>query len=100
MDMVTVGIRELKNRLSEYLRLVRTGELVQVTDRGTVVAEIQAPGLTRYAARVPAGLLELARRHEATLGLPNDPSLYEVGRAPALDGMTTQELLDAERGER
>ena len=29
--MITVGIRELKNRLSEYLRLVRAGALVQVT---------------------------------------------------------------------
>jgi antitoxin (DNA-binding transcriptional repressor) of toxin-antitoxin stability system len=31
-----------KNRLSHYLRLVQQGEAVQVTDRGTVVAELRA----------------------------------------------------------
>ena len=34
--MNTVGIRELKNRLSAYVRLVRAGERVLVTDRGCV----------------------------------------------------------------
>lgn len=38
--MKTVGIRELKNRLSEHLRRVRQGEGVLVSDRGTVVAEL------------------------------------------------------------
>ena len=36
--MVSVGVRELKNRLSYYLRLVRDGEQVVVTDRGREVA--------------------------------------------------------------
>lgn len=34
--MKTVGIRELKNRLGEYLRLVRRGERILMTDRGEV----------------------------------------------------------------
>jgi prevent-host-death family protein len=39
MKMVTVGIRELKQQASELVRLVReTGEEVQVTYRGEVVA--------------------------------------------------------------
>ena len=41
--MKVVGIRELKNRLSEYIRLVRNGERVLVTDRGVIVAEIRQP---------------------------------------------------------
>lgn len=40
----TVGIRELKSRMSEYLREVRLGTTVLVTDRGTVIAEIREPG--------------------------------------------------------
>src|SRR4051812_30880957 len=36
-----VGTKELKNRLSHYLRLVREGEHVQVTDRGAIVAELR-----------------------------------------------------------
>ena len=38
--MKTAGIRELKNRLSEYIREVRAGECVLVTDRGEVIAEL------------------------------------------------------------
>ncbi len=45
-----VGIRELKARLSHYVRLVREGGRVVVTDRGEEVAELRAltpvsPGL-------------------------------------------------------
>ena len=41
--MMTVGIRELKNRLSEHLRMIRDGEEILVTDRGKVVAELRQP---------------------------------------------------------
>lgn len=37
----TVGVKELKNRLSEYLRDVRRGTRVLVTDRSEVVAEVR-----------------------------------------------------------
>jgi antitoxin (DNA-binding transcriptional repressor) of toxin-antitoxin stability system len=39
--MKSVGIKQLKSRLSEYLRLVRNGETVFVTDRDEVVAELR-----------------------------------------------------------
>lgn len=35
-----VGVKELKNRLSAYLREVRSGRRILVTDRGEVVAEL------------------------------------------------------------
>lgn len=38
--MATVGIRELKEHLSEYLRRVREGELVVITDRGRPVGRL------------------------------------------------------------
>lgn len=38
----TVGARELKTRLGTYLRLVREGATVVVTDRGRPVAELRA----------------------------------------------------------
>jgi len=47
-----VGIKELKNNLSAYLRDVRRGTRVLVTDRETVVAELHEPGAT-YAAVEP-----------------------------------------------
>ncbi len=38
--MATVGVRELKNRLSYYLDLAKKGEQVTVTDRGKEIAVI------------------------------------------------------------
>ncbi len=40
--MVRVKIRELKDRLSYYLRLVRGGETVVILDRDRTIAEIRA----------------------------------------------------------
>lgn len=39
---VSVGSRELKNRLGKYLRLARSGTRIVVTDRGRPVAELRA----------------------------------------------------------
>ena len=42
--MKTVGLRELKNSLSKYVRHIRKGETIAITDRGEVVAELTPPG--------------------------------------------------------
>jgi prevent-host-death family protein len=39
--MKTVGSRELKTRLGQYLRLVRNGATIVITDRGRPVAELR-----------------------------------------------------------
>jgi len=97
--MKAVGIRELKNRLSDYLRRVRRGEEVLVTDRGEVIAEIRAPVL-RAAVEAPyPGLIERARDGRARLGQPNRPDLYPALERFAPEG-TAKELLERERGER
>ena len=44
---MNVGTKDLKNNLSRYLRLVRGGERVLVTDRGVAVAELRAVGSGR-----------------------------------------------------
>lgn len=41
--MRSVGLKVLKNRLSEYVRLAQRGETVLVTDRDRVVAELGPP---------------------------------------------------------
>ena len=38
-----VGVKELKNKLSAYLREVRSGQRILVTDRGVVIAELHSP---------------------------------------------------------
>ena len=100
--MIAVGIRELKNKLSHYVRLVEAGEAVLVTDRGAVVAELRPPGSGGAPADVDpldAGLAELARRGRATLASPHDPELYGV-RSPVVPAGTVEALLAAERGDR
>lgn len=36
--MVSVGVRELRQRASELLRMVERGEVIEITDRGRPVA--------------------------------------------------------------
>jgi prevent-host-death family protein len=38
--MKTIGIRELRQNASRYLRMVRDGESIEVTDRGEPIAMI------------------------------------------------------------
>ncbi len=98
--MRTVGIRELKNRLSSYIRHVRSGETVRVTDRGEVVAELTPPGRGPTDATLPPGLLELAKRGLATLGRSADASLYPALPRTGEPKRTAAQLLEEERGDR
>ena len=95
--MTTVGIRELKSRLSEYLRLVADGELVLVTDRGRPVAELRPP---RADGEYPL-LLEAAARGQVRLGQANRPELYDLTDLPPiqLPAGAVNRLLDELRGE-
>ena len=60
--MHAVGIKSLKNRLSEYIRLVRAGETVLVTDRDQVVAELVPPRSDRSSKLADALLAEAVRK--------------------------------------
>jgi len=97
-SMRAVGIRELKNRLSEYIRLVRDGERVLVTDRGVVVAEIRQPGTPIEEDLYPL-LSAAAREGKVRLGAPNRPDLYpKLGKI--LPEGTALRWLDESRGDR
>jgi antitoxin (DNA-binding transcriptional repressor) of toxin-antitoxin stability system len=96
----TVGVRELKNRLSEYLRDVRAGERVLVTDRGEVVAELAPPGYGGGPNTVPAALLVLARQGLATLATAATVAAYPPLPRRSQRQRTAAQLLDEERGAR
>jgi prevent-host-death family protein len=99
--MKTVGVRDLKNRLSEYLRRVRLGESVLVTDRGEVVAELMPPGQGQADSSVPAGLRALVKRGLATLGTPVKADVYPaLPRSRRETRHSAAQLLDEERGPR
>jgi len=60
MAITHVSIRELKNRLSHYLRLTKAGESVIITERGTPIGRIVPAGATvdvRIDAMMQAGLV-------------------------------------------
>jgi antitoxin (DNA-binding transcriptional repressor) of toxin-antitoxin stability system len=97
--MKSVGLRELKNRLSEYVREVRSGEGVLVTDRGEVVAELTRPGHTRNERSAPSGRVALPRTGQLTLGSSNEAAFYPKF-LPLLKRCHAIDLLDEERGAR
>src|SRR5271170_7687190 len=99
--MKTVGVRDLKNKLSEYLRRVRLGESVLVTDRGEVVAELLPPGQSQGDPSVPVGLQSLVKRGLLTLGAPAGKDLYPaLPRTQGKRRPIVAQLLDEERGTR
>jgi antitoxin (DNA-binding transcriptional repressor) of toxin-antitoxin stability system len=57
-----VGLKVLKNRLSEYVRMAAAGETVLVTDRDRVVAELSPPRAERSALVADAFLADAVRR--------------------------------------
>src|SRR5438552_8969507 len=66
ISMRLVGIKVLKNKLSEYIRLAAGGEIVLVTDRDRVVAEIGPPGPARSPMLSGALLLDALREGGVT----------------------------------
>jgi len=69
--MAGIGIRELKNNLSHYVRQVEGGQRISVTAHGRVVAELVPPGthatanrrkrkLSRYEQLVADGVIRPA----------------------------------------
>lgn len=96
----TTGVRELKAHLSAYLREVAAGEVVLVTDRGRVVAELRPPG----GADRDAPPAELRRRRLVERGVlrpASDEGARSLRGLPPLrlpEG-TARALLDAERAE-
>ncbi len=92
-----VGVKELKNKLSSYLKEVKAGVRLLVTERSTVIAEISAPSsestMTSVssieAEWIASGKLRPAKRKK-TIVKPSPISLPE-GAA--------KRLLDFERGE-
>jgi len=72
--MRSVGLKTLKNKLSEYVRLASQGETVLVTDRERVVAELVPPRESRSPLLSDALLAEAVREGWITPALlPSGP---------------------------
>ena len=96
--MKTSGVREIKNRLSAYLRMVERGERVAITHRGRVVAELGPPTHTAEEES-QAELRRRARAGTVRLGAPNRPDVYPRP-SRRLPSRIVEDLLDGVRGGR
>lgn len=93
-----VGLKVLKNKLSEYVRLAEHGEKILVTDRDRVVAEIVPPEQTRSPVLADALLAESVRK-----GWITPPALPAIGvppRNPVMSFRDLQRELNQDRSDR
>ena len=86
--MRSVGLKTLKNKLSEHGRLAAGGETVLVTDRDRVVAEIGPPSPTRSSVLSDALLFDAFRQ-----GWMTPPISVGRGPPPRQPVMMIDELL-------
>lgn len=96
--MRAVGLKTLKNKLSEYVRLAASGEVVLVTDRDRVVAELTPPRESRSPLLADAVLADAVRKGWIT------PRTLPPGTVPARRPVASVDLLlrelDADRRDR
>ena len=97
--MRAVGLKVLKNKLSEYIRLAAGGETVLVTDRDRVVAEISPPRAGRSPLLADAVLADAVRAGWLTPPLLVDTSV-PLPRQPVAPARQILDELAADREER
>lgn len=96
--MRAVGLKVLKNKLSEYVRLANSGETVLVTDRDRVVAELGPPREGRSPLLSDAQLAEAVRK-----GWLTPPTIVAAEPPPSVPVAPLAEVLselDKDRGDR
>jgi prevent-host-death family protein len=72
--MRSIGVRELRQQASRYLREVERGDAIEVTDRGRPVARlVPIPRSSRVEALLASGQLAPATGDPLALGAPLEP---------------------------
>lgn len=91
----TVGVRKLKNELSAYIREIKTGKTILVTEHGKVVAELCPPSSSYDQIR-----RETQKQEWITSGkliVPSKPLMKITKTGHDLPEGTAQRLLDNDR---
>jgi prevent-host-death family protein len=76
-----VGVRELRQNLSVYLRRVKEGEALDVTERGRTVARLVPARETTLDRLIAEGKARPATRDPHDLVVPPGPITEAVSRA-------------------
>lgn len=93
--MASVGIRELKNRLTHYLRRTKQGEEIVVTERGRPIALIQPIRSAERIASLEARLAKLAA--QGLLTLPSQKPLRRVRLVKTFGSPVSRIILEDRR---
>lgn len=93
--MSAVGIKELKNRLTQYLRRIKEGEEVIVTERGKPIALIQPIQAAEHPVTLEARLARLAAQGLVTL--PTHKPLNRVRLARVSGPPISKNILEDRR---
>jgi prevent-host-death family protein len=70
--MITVGVRDLKNQLSQYLRYVKDGEKIIVTEHNRIIAEIIVPEKKNTNISIEEKFEQLKREGKMILAKRNE----------------------------
>lgn len=90
--MLRIGIRQLRQRASEYLRRVEAGETIEVTDRGRPVALLTPVPTASPLERLRAsGQIEVAVKDLADLPSPLELPTGEEAPSTVLERLRAGE---------
>jgi prevent-host-death family protein len=93
--MQMIGIKELKNKLTYYLKMTRQGDNVIVTDRGTPVAILHSLDRIESNAGVDERLASMAKR--GMIRLPLKPGKLPTFRSVDTKGKPASEIIIEDR---
>jgi prevent-host-death family protein len=92
LHMRSIGIRELRQNASKYIRMVKAGETIEVRERDVPVA--------RLTPIPPPRKLTLEELIERGVVRPAERPFRPVKRLPPTDGPTSTEILSEMRDDR
>ncbi len=94
--MVKAGVKELRDRFTHYLRMVRNGEEIVVTERGKSVAILKPLKQSRspeekLASMEAGGLIRLPLKEGPLSMHEKELTPYEVGKGKSLTALVLEE---------
>ena len=100
--MKSVGVKSLKDNLSSYLRLVKEGEVVLVTDHNEIIAEIKRPqaDFNSKDSKFHQFLLEQASLGRLILAKRNKSNLKKSGSIVRIKQSEWQKSYEETRNDR
>jgi prevent-host-death family protein len=93
--MGSVGVKELKNRLTQYLQRTKQGEEVIVTERGKPIALIQSIKSAEHVVSLEARLARLAA--QGVIMLPTEQPVKKIRLAKVTGAPISQIILEDRR---